>query len=893
MIKNVIIYNTYSYFLRTLRLIFAGLTISILLALVISLLNLDLSLLRVWMESNFISISATMTLFLLVFWSRIMPTLRSIFFSKESSNGLISDRILVAFSTGIFLLIFAASHHLEVLAWISKNPAQLGYLGDFVILIAMLSCLASLFAPKPLDFTSSMFASDEPDLELNLSKSQQQAFGYLEKILSEGVPRSVAVTGDWGSGKSKVFQLAKNVAANKNNRIIWVDFDPWRYASEEALVKGFYETIASQLGKEIPGFQNIFFKITKSAEQLVSKSDGAGVLKYLASLTSELHGEGPAPDEIIKGLLEREGRRLVIALDDVERQYGAERTYRALQLVHHAKYMGSENVQVICIYEKATLLAAAPSHVPSKEEFLEKFSEIEINVAPPDEVSLRSHLEGLLSSPKTQPSLPKDFRLNLENNSIKNVKSHRGIIRAFNQIILEFSNVSEIQGSNSAVDERGYVDYTDRFLMSHIKLKYPLIFQDIARNRNIYTRTKDQEDDLSSQFMDEKDYINKKKKHFELLFDAMDANEEAEVVIKELLKDLFPVLDQVFNGYQKYIDFSGMRRERKIAHPDILDAYFAQTGSQDAYVTNRKLVRELIDGLSGLDDQVMVNRFSDFIDKVIDQDPDVNGLALLREELGQSRYMTVRKSYYRSWLRAVVRRDLGDKESGYNRELARVIGAINDDVVRDTSASQKINSAKYAFADITDYISNPHTGLLMLLFLLPERGNGFLTDYIKGPGLGRGGVFDRVLRLVDGMIEGSGENFFQKEESYWAFLAYQWALSVSTNNSINTAVPIWKSRYRKANSHFRALLLSDHKAAYDFFRTRFWSKTRHNDYVHETNGWNLTSEEMAPYDPEVLIEVVNALINSRELTPVNLKEIRDLKLELERFAANKNALESM
>lgn len=64
-------------------------------------------------------------------------------------------------------------------------------------------------------------------------------------------------------------------------------------------------------------------------------------------------------------------------------------------------------------------------------------------------------------------------------------------------------------------------------------------------------------------------------------------------------------------------------------------------------------------------------------------------------------------------------------------------------------------------------------------------------------------------------------------------------------------------------------------------------------YGDATMGWWLTNGEMAPYDPTVLRDVVVSLIESKELTPVELKELNDLKVALENYATNKATLDHM
>lgn len=712
--------KTYAY-VREFLSIFLIATMSALTAVLIAnLFSGSLSTYRTWLEANMLVLSVLIFALLFTAWHKLMPTLRTFLKIKHGTGdgGILQKikanrRLLILLTTSLLLFIFSVSDT-AIFESINKHPARYGYLANAFLFMFILGLIAKISAPDKAVINDGVFVNDDPRDGDKLTESQTQAASYLEEILSNGMPRSVALTGDWGSGKTAVYHKARQEASKSHSDIIWVDFDPWRYASEEALVKGFYETIAKQIDVEIPGFQNAVRSMGKGVDQLISKKDTSGIFQAISGSVKDLASSESSPDGIIKGLLDREGRRLIVVLDDIERQYDAERTYRALQLVHHAKTMGKNNVQVLCIFEKATLLRAAPLHVPSSEEYLEKFSEIEISISPPNETSLRTHLEELINDPSHSKHLPSDFDLNLSPASVRDIKSHRGVVRAFNELLLEFISTNDrnqrLKEETDEDDAITYVNYSDRFLMGHLKLKYPSIFRDIAANRDRYTQPKEREDSIRNMLMDKEELSKKRREELEALFNEAHLNNEQKDTLKDLLVDLFPALSGILNQSNSHVPLPELRTERRVGHRDVLDAYFALTTSQDAYIQHEKWIEELLTDISDADDSELMRRFEKYTENARNDNSETDSITLLRNELLKENHKAYQLRAFRSWMRVVLK-DAKAVADDDNRALARILSAIND-IEQRSQPEDRVDIGKFVFHKVTDYISKPYIALL-------------------------------------------------------------------------------------------------------------------------------------------------------------------------------------
>jgi len=149
---------------------------------------------------------------------------------------------------------------------------QYGAAGVLLLLTGSLGLYGtskSVAAEREPVVRSSRFFSDDPKPEeKDLTAAQKGAAKHLYEVLSGGEPRSVALTGIWGSGKTLVYRKVRTELEN-NEDILWVDFEPWRYRSEDALLLGFYESIASTIAAELGFSQSARSKVMAGLRQAV------------------------------------------------------------------------------------------------------------------------------------------------------------------------------------------------------------------------------------------------------------------------------------------------------------------------------------------------------------------------------------------------------------------------------------------------------------------------------------------------------------------------------------------------------------------------------------------------------------------------------------------------
>lgn len=318
-------------------------------------------------------------------WSFVAPTLRTLF-------GKNWTRILVWGLSGVLLAAIAYADLLqEDIAY--RNI----YVSAVILYIVTLAIIAKLLSPKSIPASDSPYIDDSPAGHHGAEpyETQRRIVADIKRLIEGGRPSTVAITGHWGIGKTFLLLRAQH-ELEYDDSIIWMNFEPWRYASEEALIRGFYQDIGTTLTEKIPGMQHITKPLAETTDKFVRQHDGTGIFgAAVDALRASTSNDNP--ENQIKDLLDQEGRRLVIVIDDVERSFNPEQIFRTLQLAHFAKNI--HNVQVVFLYEKDVVLKACPAHLvgSSQTEYLEKFVEVEVFVPSPRPAELRQLFTSFMS----------------------------------------------------------------------------------------------------------------------------------------------------------------------------------------------------------------------------------------------------------------------------------------------------------------------------------------------------------------------------------------------------------------------------------------------------------------------------------------------------------------
>jgi hypothetical protein len=199
---------------------------------------------------------------------------------------------------------------------------------------------------------------------------------------------------------------------------------------------------------------------------------------------------------------------------------------------------------------------------------------------------------------------------------------------------------------------------------------------------------------------------------------------------------------------------------------------------------------------------------------------------------------------WRIWLRVLLQSKKGNREAT-NSLLASILSGASEAVMRQVPMgleipaliNRRVELTRVFFQDLTEYLVDPYDALLMLLFLLPARGNRFFEEYTAQA---RVEVFEPVLNYVDDFFIRQGHNIF-KEYKWpdYEFILYQWSLSISMQGLPNSSVVDAEQRQHHVNDYVFGLLDGNPKQTYDFIYQQFWSN---DGWSSESYEWRIESK---------------------------------------------------
>ena len=223
------------------------------------------------------------------------------------------------------------------------------------------------------------YATDEP-----LSAIEQDRFdrASFSSAIAEGIAATkdsssivIGIYGPWGDGKTTVLNFIEQKLQGRP-RIISMQFNPWRYQTEEILLVGFFNALANTLKaklaldreKAAKEFADLFKLIPKVGDVLSAFSKKYGDLS-LEELKRRI-------EDILV-----ENKRLVVLMDDIDRLSLEEvqASFRLIKLSGSLKY-----ITYVLAFDDKMVAAALKQRYISDEEtghgFLEKIVQVPLRL---------------------------------------------------------------------------------------------------------------------------------------------------------------------------------------------------------------------------------------------------------------------------------------------------------------------------------------------------------------------------------------------------------------------------------------------------------------------------------------------------------------------------------
>lgn len=627
--------------------------------------------------------------------------------------------------------------------------------------------------------------------------SQSQVLAALITILDGTADQdddgalAIALDGAWGDGKSSITKMAlKYMTAS----YVVVQFEPWRYTTQEALVAGFYTEIGKQIEIQLPGFQITRFDMLKFARGFITSVDTTGIVKPLLNSYSKRSVDYP---EKINNHLKRHDKKLLVIIDDVDRLHDDSHVMRTLQLAQYLKGDIERSV-ILFIAEMDRIKEAIPKRL--RHAYLQKFFDITLMVTKPT----REELIAFINTQLKDLELKADVHLETDTGLLSLLRNLRGAKRVLSMLAADIDNMGDV------------VNAQDIFFMRVMYYTYPVLYADIRDDSSMYFEYDHsfESRDFGVYGFDEDVFEADQIKHFETLFENMDLKLIDTKRLKTLLENYFPYLKNVFRdpGLGKMgIEGRKLFRNRRIGNREHLDRYFVLNDSFDQQHESEDDIKSFIesDYMKGSDEK-RTETLLEFYHKSGKDNPKLFFTSLLgaADDISKELEEAEVSSLYRDILRTYFR------ETGYivrdnDGLLTRIIGAIDRNV--------QAGDYDKVFNGIEEFIAHPSTGLRLTLYINPDRGSfhnlGSYRNYKD--------LRARILTKVDKYYFEENRDIFkedQTDQKEWRFILYQWATSVSYERSAELAV----DRRTKVNDYVIRLLSSDVLKLHEFIMSAFW-----------------------------------------------------------------------
>jgi Cdc6-like AAA superfamily ATPase len=381
----------------------------------------------------------------------------------------------------------------------------------------------------------------------------------------------IALNGPWGSGKTSILRLLAN-RIGKNPNLVLIEFNPWLFGSEAALIEGFYSAIERALVQEyeISDFRRQLTRYSK----LLSFGLGSDRFGFRLQMPSD-------PESLrqnLEAFLEQTKRQFVIIVDDIDRLHHRE----LLALFKLVRFSSRFQRTVFLLSFDNIVVAKALQTETVDPEFIDKIVQMQIDLPPAEQNDIdnfvlysksdspeaRSAIDRVLDALKLDPARRKQFNDEFVPFYLTTLYKVMRTIRKAKRFI------NAVSATLPALI--GEVHEFDFCLLTSIRLFYPQLYRDIWENRFFYVPPAEVATARAiAEHVKRQDYAKAAKdRTLDLVKSVTTDPVEAESVL-EILKRLFGEIKRAIDG-----PLSGGRaadrdrQQKRINAPECFERYF-------------------------------------------------------------------------------------------------------------------------------------------------------------------------------------------------------------------------------------------------------------------------------------------------------------------------------
>ncbi|WP_103341084.1 KAP family P-loop NTPase fold protein [Amycolatopsis sp. CA-126428] len=412
---------------------------------------------------------------------------------------------------------------------------------------------ARFFADDPIK-------SNDADRIDRLSFAKQIAT-ICEQVGMQSKTSVMALIGPWGSGKSSILELSKNVLEDRSENWTIVNYNPWLFSDIESLLQNYFNTLSSALpekrGKVARKKLATYAEALSPLGKLTSLAgfDASGMTKKAAEI---LRGDNSIDKrkQDLEQALEDYDQKILVIIDDIDRLQPQELllVFKLIRLIGRLP-----NIYYILAYDEHTVIDALQrselvyESVERAHDYLEKIVQIRLDLPPLHD----DHREALVDD--GLESFFSQFNISISDSDKQRLgwiyhaylKDDLREPRAINRFI------AQLYAMYALVHDE--VDVVDFLALTFMRTFEPALYRSVLLNREelVGRSLKLAAERLSS---------DDKKKKWEDRIAALNVSEQSRKRMLDLLVALFPDWFQNYN--------SGRASVQSVQNDDYFDRYF-------------------------------------------------------------------------------------------------------------------------------------------------------------------------------------------------------------------------------------------------------------------------------------------------------------------------------
>lgn len=455
---------------------------------------------------------------------------------------------------------------------------------------------------------STNYFSDSPVFAKEQDRFSRWAFSErVAQVISKRTdPSSIVIGlyGIWGDGKTSVLNFIEK-SLEKNDNVICMKFNPWRFGTEEELLTGFFFTIADALDTELVKTGDKFKAFVKrTASDVTSLAGVEGIGNIVSSFISTID-----INELRKRVekeLQNAKKRILVLIDDVDRLEKNEIhiLFKIVKLIADFKY-----TSYILAFDKDVVATSLQDRYSSTkhnagEAFLEKIIQIPLHLPNIEKQVLREFcFQGIYEAVRLA-------EIDLSQ------KQKQDFLNSFSYVFddcLTTPRKAKLYGNIllfALPILKGEVNPVDLMLIEGIRVFCPLLYELLRTNKKLLT-----EKFIINIYSDNEQMKDHLKKIIDSALDKTpNINKESFIY---LLKKLFPKLEVIYGNkyYNSDYCYKNWDNAQRICSEHYFSRYF--TYSIPRNDVSDKLIDKLIYNCKNfnLPFEESVNPFNDILNK--------------------------------------------------------------------------------------------------------------------------------------------------------------------------------------------------------------------------------------------------------------------------------------